>query len=404
MVGAYSDNQPDYSWLQPYEGKSVRQHWYPIRGIGGVKNATLVAAVNMELAGKTVKIGFNATAEYKNAKVLLTARGKAVFEESIDISPGKPFIKEVPLPDGIKETDLRVSLVSASGEELVAYQPVKMEEAPMPETVKRPPGPKEIKTVEELYLTGMRLEQFYNPSLSPVTYYEEALKRDPGNSRVNTALGILYLKWHMFEKAEKYFRVALKRVTKDYTSPRDGEAYYYLGWVLKLRGKLDAAYDALYKATWSHAFHTAAYFHLAEIDCMRGEFETALKHLDRSIITNAWHAKALNLKAAVLRRLGRPKEAAELAKKLLAHDPLNLWAMHELYLAGSGTLATLAPNPIVKDLPWLEAQPYLEIAVDYSNAGLWDEAIKMLSILTDPRNEKRKLNDSRQIPSPERIT
>jgi tetratricopeptide (TPR) repeat protein len=392
MVGAYSDNQPDYSWLQPYEGKSVRQHWYPIRDLGGVKNATLAAAVNMELKDKNaVKIGFNTTSEYKKAKALLEAGGKVVFEENIDISPGKPFVKEISLPAGIKETDLRVSLVSASGDELVAYQPDKNVETPMPEVVKRPPGPKEIKTVEELYLTGMRLEQFYNPSLSPLPYYEEALKRDPGDSRVNVAVGILYLKWCMFDKAEEHLRVALKRVTKDYTSPRNGEAYYYLGWVLKFQGKLDAAYDSLYKATWSYAFHTAAYFHLAEIDCMRGEFETALRHLDRSIVTNAWHTKALNLKAAVLRRLGRPKDAAVLAKKVSTNDPLNLWSLHEAYLAGTAMglekeriaelKAYLEPKWNVQVQDWYEAQAYLEIAVDYANAGLWDEAIEMLNLI-----------------------
>ena len=37
MSGAYSDNQPDYSWLQPLESKTVRLNWFPIRGLGGVK-------------------------------------------------------------------------------------------------------------------------------------------------------------------------------------------------------------------------------------------------------------------------------------------------------------------------------------------------------------------------------
>ena len=31
MVGAYSDNQPDYSWLQPDEAKSFVEYWYPFR-------------------------------------------------------------------------------------------------------------------------------------------------------------------------------------------------------------------------------------------------------------------------------------------------------------------------------------------------------------------------------------
>jgi hypothetical protein len=27
MAGAYSDNQPDYIWCQPYETKVVAQYW-----------------------------------------------------------------------------------------------------------------------------------------------------------------------------------------------------------------------------------------------------------------------------------------------------------------------------------------------------------------------------------------
>lgn len=49
MAGAYTDNQPDFSWLQPYETKSFSQYWYPIQQIGPAKNANTEAAVNLEL-------------------------------------------------------------------------------------------------------------------------------------------------------------------------------------------------------------------------------------------------------------------------------------------------------------------------------------------------------------------
>ena len=55
MVGAYSDNQPDYSWLQPYEAKSFSMYWYPFREIGGVKKANLDAAVNLERRRATAR-------------------------------------------------------------------------------------------------------------------------------------------------------------------------------------------------------------------------------------------------------------------------------------------------------------------------------------------------------------
>ena len=392
MTGAYSDNQPDYSWLQPYETKIIKMYWYPIRELGGVKNANLNAAVNLELTEKnTAKIGFNTTSPYKDAKVLLKAGDKVIFEKQIDIAPDKPFCKEIPLPDGTKEQDLRVLLLCSAGEELIAYKPVEKKDAPMPEAVKAPPEPKDIKTVEQLYLTGLRLEQFHNPALEPYPFYEEALRRDPGNYRVNVALGILYFKRGMFKEAERCFKTAIERATYNYTSPRDGEAYYYYGLVLKFQGKYDAAYDALYKATWSYGFHTAAYYHLAEIDCIRGNFATALEDINRSIVTNAWNTKALDLKAAILRRLERFEEAAEVALKVAACDPLDFWAEYELHLAKSAMGPKDQGDKQLSDLKAKmrgEVQSYLEMAVDYGNCGLWDEAIEALSHLDTSDGKK----------------
>ena len=48
MVGAFSDNQPDYTWIRPYEVKRWKQYWYPVKDIEGFKNANLNAAVNLE--------------------------------------------------------------------------------------------------------------------------------------------------------------------------------------------------------------------------------------------------------------------------------------------------------------------------------------------------------------------
>ena len=83
----------------------------------------------------------------------------------------------------------------------------------MPEPVKAPPSPGDIKTNEELYLTGLWIDQFHDPTLDPEPYWEEALRRDPGDVRVNTALGIRCLKKARFTEAEKLFRKALERLT-----------------------------------------------------------------------------------------------------------------------------------------------------------------------------------------------
>ncbi|UCG55684.1 MAG: DUF5107 domain-containing protein [Phycisphaerales bacterium] len=383
MVGAYSDNQPDYSWIKPYETKSFKQHWYPIREIGGFKNANLNAAVNLELkSDKVVKIGFNTTSQRKRARARLTAADTVIFEQTIDIGPGKPFVTEVTVPDGTEKTDLKASLLSSSGEVLVAYKPVKREYDPnLPDVVKAPPAPKDMANIEELYLTGLRLEQIHNPRVDPCAYYEEVLRRDPGHSRANTTLGINYNKRGMFEKAEQHLRWAIERISAEYTRPANTEAYYHLGLALRAQGRFDEAYDLFYRATWDYAFHSAAYYQLAELSCRKGDFASALEQIDRSLSTNTLNTKALNVKAAILRHLGKPKEARQIVLSVIATDPLDFLAANELYLAESALRSRRRANRQLKDLTAKmrdEAESYLELALDYGNCGLWNEAIEIL--------------------------
>src|SRR5581483_6018968 len=121
------------------------------------------------------------------------------------IHPGKPYSHVLPLPAGIDEQELRASLTSA-GKELVAYTPIRVTPTAAPKPVQPPAAPRDIQTAEELYLTGLRIDQFHDPNLDPDPYWEEALRRDPGDTRVNTALGVLYFKKARFADAEQRFR------------------------------------------------------------------------------------------------------------------------------------------------------------------------------------------------------
>jgi tetratricopeptide (TPR) repeat protein len=383
MAGAYSDNQPDYSWIKPYEVKTFKQYWYPVRGIGGFKNANINAAVNLELkSDNTAKIGFCTTSQYANAKVVLETSNKMIFEQRIDISPDKPFVKEIAVSSGTKETDLKVSLLSSSNEALVTYQPIERKsDSQLPPVVKTPPAPRDIKTIEELYLTGLRLEQIHNPRVDPYAYYEEALKRDPGDSRTNIILGINYNKRGSFKEAELKLRKAIERISAEYTRPGNTEAYYHLGLALRAQGKLDDAYEAFYRATWDYAFHSAAYYQLAELSCRKLNFTSALEQIEQSLSTNALNTKALNIKAAILRKLGRSEEAKQIALDAVSADPLDFLAMNELSLGESALGSKTKAENILADLTEKmrgEVESYLELAIDYGNCGLWEEAIEVL--------------------------
>ncbi len=388
MVGAYSDNQPDYSWLQPYEAKSFEMYWYPFRDIGGVKNANLDAAVNLEVADGKARLGFYTPSAHPAATVLLKAGDKVLFEETVSINPGKPYTKQVAIPAGVDEHDLRASLL-VGRRELVAYSPIRLTPYPMPKAVEAPPPPQDIKTNEELYLTGLRIQQFHSPTLDAEPYWEEALRRDPGDVRVNTAWGINCFKKARFADAERLLRKALERATDKYTTPKDAEAIYYLGLALKAQGKYEAAFKQFYLATWNMAWRAAGYYSLAEIATLRGDMAAALNFADRSLEANALNVRALTLKAAVLRHLGRPQEALTvLATAFRKTDPLDVRLMAERWLASQSPALEKEMAATMNAHPATAA----ETAAEYLNAGLWKDGTAVLSEAVAAAPDKSKIS------------
>jgi tetratricopeptide (TPR) repeat protein len=375
MVGAYSDNQPDYSWLQPFETRSFEMHWYPFREIGGVKNANLDAAVNLEVRDGVAHFGFCSTRDIPAATVRLEAAGKILVNELVAINPGRPYVGQVQVPAGVDEHDLRASLSDAS-RELVAYSPVRLSPMARPDAVMPAGPPGDFTSDEELDLAGQRMFQFHDPVADPVPYWNEALRRDPGDSAAHSALGMLDLRRARYQSAEQHFRAALARVTARYTTPKNAEPYYYLGVALLGQGRADEAYDAFYKATWSQEWKAPAYFSLAEIASARGDAAAALDFANRSLDANALDVRAYGLKAAMLRHLGRTDEAIEVISLARAKtDPLDVRLMAEKWLATGADddarelFGTLNANGATAQ----------ETASEYAGAGLWADGEAVLA-------------------------
>jgi tetratricopeptide (TPR) repeat protein len=375
MVGAYSDNQPDYSWLQPFETRSFEMDWYPFRSIGGVKNANLDAAVNLEVKDRSASFGFYTPTAHPRATARLAVQGKTIFEEAITIDPGKPYLKRVVLPAGTDEHDVRASLL-ADGRELIAYAPVRLTPMAMPEPVTPPNVPQDFKTGEELDLAGQRIAQFHDPYGEPEPYWEEALRRDPGDTTAHTGLGLRALRSARFTEAEQHFRAALARLTAKYTTPKNAEPLYYLGVALTAQGRADEAFEAFYKAAWSQEWRAPSYYSLAEISAARGDFTAALEFVNRSLEANALNVRAHGLKAALLRHLDRGVEARDvLALAASKTDPLDVRLMAEQWLAARDQhsadrlLATLNEHIGTAQ----------EIASEYANAGLWQDGLDVLT-------------------------
>ena len=361
MAGVHTDNQPDFSFLGPGETKTFSQYWYPIREIGPPQKANVDAAVSLVFQDRRARVGVGVTQVLRGARVELKTEGQTIAEWVRNMAPDQPFVEIGDLPPGVRETDLTAILTTSDGCELLRYRPSLPAEHEAPAPATEPLPPEQIPTTDELYLTGLHLEQYRHATRDPEAYWREALRRDPGDSRCSNALGLCHLRRGEFQEAEKYFRSAIQRRTLWNANPYDGEPHYNLGLTLRYQGRDQEAYDALYKSTWNQTRSSAAYLALAELDVKRTDWEMALDHLKSSLRMNTDHLNARNLMVFVLRKLGSTGEADRLLRETLTLDPMDSWARH----LASGSLPS-------------DNQMLLDLALDYARCGLCVEAIAVL--------------------------
>ena len=189
MAGVYSDNQPDFSFLRPGETKTWSQYWYPIQQIGPAQHANLDAAVNMELTKERFRIGVSVTMPLPRSAIRLESPNGDT-EWDVDLAPGKPFCLESPQdlpPWKLGETVLRV--LDEKGREVISFQPRQRTPRECPAPAVEPPAPRQIAGNDELFITGLHLDQYRHATRCPTLYWREALRRDPGDSRVQQRHG-----------------------------------------------------------------------------------------------------------------------------------------------------------------------------------------------------------------------
>jgi tetratricopeptide (TPR) repeat protein len=361
MAGVYTDNQPDFSFLAPYETRTFSQYWYPIREIGPARMANLEGAISLQVKKSVVRVGVAVSRPHTGARVRVEEKGTSIAQWQIDMAPDRPFVQEIELPARARGARLRVIVEESNGAELVRYEPEPAVPAALPASATEPQLPADVSSNDQLYWIGVHLEQYRHATRAPEDYWHEALQRDPKDSRSNNAMGRWHLRRGEFTGAESRFRAAIATITARNPNPYDGEPYYNLGITLRYQGKDAEAYDALYKATWNQAWRSAAFLTLAELDACAMRWTRALEHVEAALRTDADNTNARALGVIALRALGKRQEAADLLSETLKLDPLHGWSRY------------LAQGTVPED-----EQMRLDLAFDLIRAGLTSEAAKVL--------------------------
>lgn len=360
MAGVYTENQPDFTWLQPYEEKTFVQYFMPYHELGNVLQASKDLVLNVEDG----QLMLYATHQ-QTIHLIARAGEKVVLDERLVISPEQ--VLHIPVA---ADTDNVSIYADRYGRErsIMEWHCESDDIRPIPDAAEAALLPEEVKTNEQLYFTGLHIEQYRHATYLATDYYEEALRRDPNDVRCLNAMGLWLIRKGRFDKAETYLRKAVKLITKRNPNPYDSEPIYNLALALKYQGHWTEAYELFWKATWSKSQAEAGYFEAAKISIADLRLDDALEELNRALVFGAHNRQALALKASVLRLMGRKECALQVIDQALQIDHFNYGARYEQYLLTGEGLDEL------KTLMHHNANNYDTLALEYNAAFLTREA------------------------------
>jgi hypothetical protein len=92
MAGVYTDNQPDFTYLLPYETKTFSQFWWSYKNLGPVQNANKDLAIRLEIQqANKLDLGVAASRKIENLTFILKIGIEQRMFEHQTVTPDKPW-------------------------------------------------------------------------------------------------------------------------------------------------------------------------------------------------------------------------------------------------------------------------------------------------------------------------
>lgn len=361
MAGSYSDNQPDFSWLEPYEVKQFSQFWYPLSNLGVPSYANLKGAIRVE--DGTLKI--QSTADKKECRIVLSKNGKAVIDTKSDLIAGEVLTLK---------GDFTADTYKVEIEDVLCYSFAPHTKKALPELFPEVEMPDELNTAQALYLAGLHYLQFRDPIADSDVYFKKALLIDPEHIPSLTALGETACRRNEFTLAIHYLTKAFDAHTKYNTEIESGKIHYLLGYAKSMLGYDEDAYNHFRKAAWNNDSVSCAMTRAALIDAKQGNFENALFCADTALDKGNRNPLAAPIAALAELKLGNKDNAQSRINALLKRDPLNHLARFVAYLIGD-----ISEADFYNALHSSMSQTLMDVAFDLTAGGFTKEAMDMLS-------------------------
>jgi len=378
MTGVYTDNQPDFTWLDPYEEKSFVQNFFPYHSLGVVQNANARLALKAIRSQGGVECGVYAVAPLAQARFRLSAHdGRTLFEESIALSVGQVWRRAFEGEMGAGP--FLAEVLDASDRAVIRYLEHQTRPEPPPDPAVAPPQPADVKTIDELYFIGQHLAQYRHAARTPDSYYLEGVRRDPLDYRCNLELARLAYDRANYAQAIRNAEKALKRAHWLNKNPACGMASFTLGCAYERSGDLARAYESYFRSTWSGNCRDCGYLGLARVSAKEGHFAQALAFCERSLEHNAANLSAVFVRACLRARLGQNEQALQEIDATLRRYPLHCGLHVARWLIEGGAASQRLP-----DIAARRALNLVQVASDLIELGFFSEAQSCLGQAQTP--------------------
>lgn len=367
MAGSYSDNQPNFAWIEPYETKEFSQHWYPISGIGTPTFANLDIAFRIDR--ENGKVFVQSTKTFENATITVKDGERVLSETVCTLTPDACVTLDA------ENLPPLVTVAAVCGGKTVGeYAEKHFDKYTMPDVITDMPSAAGMNSAEELYLAGVHVAQYRDPAVEPDSYWKEALRRDIHHIPSLIAMAEYAYSRYDFESAKDYAERAIESVTRFNERVQSGKVYYIYALILEAMGEYKKAYDYYYKAAWAADSVNKAMTRIAVLDIRRKDYAAALQHAETALDYGRNDSLAVAVKVIAMKALG--KDFSAVAAEQLTKDTLDHYM--RLLSDAADFYTIMDSNPF---------ETVMDMVADFDAMGLYDENVRLLEGLLRERPE-----------------
>ena len=347
--------------MRPHYTETKTEYWFPVVRTKGLADASDYGTLNVIPSSDSLEILVSPNGDISDSVVIKTD-GQTLFSTFIKLKPLQLWSQKISIKGHEAEKiEVRIGknhlYYSSDKSDLITERP------------SRSASHTGNNSAELLFLLAedMNAMRDYNQAFE---YYTECLKKEPGHSKALYRLAELYYRRAEYSEALNIAKKVLENNTYD------GSANFISGMSLRRLQKLNQAEEAFSVAARTMEYRSAAFLQIAGLRMLREDFSGGVEYAKKALNFNRYNIPAYELLATSYRKLNNIEESENTLNELLEIDPLDHYARFEQYLLNPSPESLKSFTSLIRNE--LPHETYMELAVEYDNQGLENEAIKVL--------------------------